>query len=81
MDLGYICRNTCRHGRTFLFGTACDVFRSALTTRPNTLRMSGKGQVLVIIFHHTRTHVNIQTTYTVSISAKVCVYLHKSADG
>lgn len=77
-DLRYICGNTCRHGRTFLLGTACDVFRSALTTRSNTLGVSGKSQVLVIIFHHMRTHVHVQTTQTIYISVRVCIYPHKN---
>lgn len=78
MNLGYICGNTCRHGRTFLLGTACDVLRSALTTRSNTLGVSGKSQVLAIIFHHMREHVHVQTTQTIYISVRVCIYLHKN---
>ncbi len=74
----YICGNTCRHGRTFLLGTACDVFISALTTRSNMLGVSGKNQVLVIIFHYTRTHVNVQTTQIIYISAYICTRIKSS---
>ncbi len=78
MDLRYICGNTCRHGRTFLLGTACDVFISALTTRSNTLGVSGKSQVLVIIFHHMRTHVNVQTTQIIYISVYIYTRIKSS---